>query len=141
MDVETLVRIGIRFSYSRAATFPQIPYVQDVFFVLQLSDKKDERNYYSSASANWPEYIENLMLLAAAVAPMVLVPEGHYNGAEARKVIARAIMDLCPDEAKCLFNHAFVEAKKAAGEEVPETANRDELPGGLRLPRVQADHP
>lgn len=129
MNIETLKKDGIRFSYSRYAVFPQIPYVQDVLYVLQLTDEKHKRgNYGPEGAGNWPEYIANLMLVAAAVAGKVLFME-HYDEAQAqaRKIIAEAIMDLCPPEAKCLFNSAFVSAQEEfTGVPAPSrTASRD----------------
>ena len=112
MNIETLKKAGISFSYCRFAVFPQIPRVQDVLYVLQLADEKDAKgNYCSTGAANWATYIENLMLVAAAVGSRVFDTE-RYDEAEARKIIAEAIMDLCPPEAKCLFHNAFVEAQE-----------------------------
>lgn len=111
MNIETLKKTGICFSFSRYAVFPQIPYVQDVLYVLQLGEKHPRNIYSPEGAANWPEYIANTMLVAAAVASSVLFME-CYDEAKARKIIAEAIMELCPPEAKCLFNSAFVEAQE-----------------------------
>lgn len=112
MNLETLKKAGIYFSYSRFGVFPQIPYVQDVLYVLQLSNEKDKSgNYCPTGAANWGEYIANLMLVAAVVASHVLYME-RYDEAEAKKIIAEAILELCPLEAGCLFNDAFVEAQE-----------------------------
>lgn len=129
MNIETFKKAGFCFSYSRFAVFPQIPYVQDVLYALQLSDKKHERGYYGPEGAgNWATYIENLMLVAAAVASKVLYTE-RYDKAKARKVIAEAIMELCPAQAKCLFNSAFVAAQEElVGQPAPSRrASREEI--------------
>lgn len=112
--------IGIRFSYCREAVYPQIPYTQDVLFVLQLSEQRDARGYYSPAGAgNWGEYIANVMLVSAVVASELLISMEPYDETKARKIIANAIVDLCPDEAKCLFVGAYADAKKLADEATP----------------------
>lgn len=129
MNIETLKKAGVCFSYCRFACFPQIPRVQDVLYVLQLTEERYARGYYSPAGTrNWGEYIANLMLVAAAVASKVLFME-HYDEAEARKIIAEAILELCPPEAKCLFNDAFVEAQEIfVGQPAPSRkADRETL--------------
>ena len=125
---EIFKKAGIRFNYGVYAAFPQIPYVQDVLFVLLLSPSRDAHNYYSEFAANWSPYIENLTLVAAAVANQVLYME-RYDEAKARKIIGEAIMDLCPSEAKCLFNDAFVAAQEASvGRPAPSRhASREEI--------------
>ncbi|MBI2552004.1 hypothetical protein HYW17_01735 [Candidatus Uhrbacteria bacterium] len=130
MNLETLKKAGIRFDYCRDGVFPQIPYTQDVLYVLQLSDEKDAQGYYGPEGArNWSTYIENVLLAAAAVASRVLNME-RYDEAAARKIIAEAIMELCPPEAKCLFNSAFVAAQEIffMGEPaLSRTADRETL--------------
>jgi hypothetical protein len=112
MDVEYCKKQGIRFAYSEYAVFPQIPRVQDVLYALQLAEEKDAKHYYSEmGAANWSTYIENLMLVSAAVAGKVLNME-RYDEDEARTMIAEAICDLCPPEAMCLFNDAFARAQE-----------------------------
>jgi hypothetical protein len=121
-----IMNAGIRLSYSEYACFPQIPHTQDVLYALQLSDQKDERDYYSPAGAgNWGTYIENLMLVSAVVGADVLCME-PYDEAGAKKIVAQAIIDLCPEEAKCLFDSAFVEARMLVDETTPDV---------VRLPR------
>lgn len=129
MNLKTIKKAGICFSYCRFAVFPQIPRVQDVLYILQLSGKKDAKNYYSpEGAANWSTYVENLVLVAAAVASRVLGME-RYDEAKARKIIAEAILELCPPEAKCLFHDAFVEAQEIfVGQPAPsKTADRETL--------------
>lgn len=125
MDIETLKRAGICFNYCRSAVFPQIPCVQDVLYVLQLSGEKDARgNYCPEGAWNWGEYIANTVLVAAVVANRVLYME-RYDKAEARKSIAQAIIELCPPEAKCLFVNAFVEAQEIFTGQPASSRNMD----------------
>lgn len=129
MNLETLKKAGIGFSYSRNGVFPQIPRVQDVLFVLQLTDKKDVKNYYSPVgAANWGTYIANLMLVAAAVASKLFYMRG-FSEATAKRIVAEAILELCPPEAKCLFHDAFVEAQEIfTGQPAPSrNASRETL--------------
>lgn len=129
MNVETFKRVGIFFSYCRNAVFPQIPYVQDVLYILQLSGEKDAHGSYSPDGArNWGEYLANLMLVAAAVASKVFYME-RYDEAEARKIIAQAILDLTRPEDKCLFNNVLAEAAEVVtGQPAPSrTADRETL--------------
>lgn len=119
MSLEVFKKAGIELCYCRYAMFPQIPYVQDVLYILQLSGEKDARNNYSpEGAANWSTYIENAVLVAAAVGYKVLGME-PYDEAEARKIIAGAIIELCPAEARCFFNSAYAEATRIEGHEVP----------------------
>jgi len=129
MNIDTLKKAGICFDYYRSGVFPQIPYTQDVLYVLELTGEKREMgNYCPEGAANWATYIKNLMLVAAAVAPRVLNME-RYDEAMARKLITEAIMELCPPEAKCLLNSAFVEAQEEfTGVPAPsKTASREEI--------------
>lgn len=140
MNVEFLRKYGIFFSYCSNAAFPQIPYVQDVLYVLQLSNDKDTHGNYSPAgAANWGDYIENTTLVAAAVASKVLFME-RYDEAAARKIIAQAIVDLCPSQARCLFNRPFVEAQdECTGKAVrSRTASRDEIIRACECPECRA---
>ena len=107
---DTFYQANIHFSYSRFGAFPQIPYTQDVLYVLHLSGEQDAHNYYNAeCDANWSTYIENLMLVAAAVASQVLNME-RYDEVRARQIIAQAILDLTRARDKCLFNNALAEA-------------------------------
>lgn len=108
------------FYYSPYATTPQIPSVTDVLYVLGLS-KEDK--YYGMCERLHRLYVDNVNFVLNVVGFEVagLLP---CNEAAARRAIARAIIDLCPEKARCLFNPEFVEAKVALGEEVPpRTAN------------------
>jgi len=132
MDLEELKKAGIRFDFCPNAVAPEIPYVEDVLFALRLTD---EQKYFDFCVANHRTYIVNVGLVIAAVGYAIFDRE-HYNEAESRKAIARAIIELCPEEAKCFFRSAYVEAKKIVGEEVPPRgANRDEFSAACMCPR------
>ena len=117
----TLKKAGIRFDYCPDAVVPEIPYVQDVLYAMQLSD---EQKNYDFCHGNHATYIVNVGLVIAAAGYQVLCM-GLYNEVKARSIIAKTIVDLCPEEAKCFFNSAFVEAKIMAGEELPVALSAD----------------
>lgn len=98
---------NVRFVYSIYAVVPEIPIVIDVLFALRLSD---EQKYYWFASANHETYISNVHLAAAAVGTSIYLMRPQVDKDKARKMIARAIVDLCPPKAACLFNHAYTKA-------------------------------
>lgn len=130
MNIETLQKAGVYFDYCRLAVFPQIPYVQDVLYILQLSGEKDAKNYYSPEGAwNWSTYIVNVGLVAAAIGYEVLCMEPRYNEARARKIIAQAILDLTSPEDKCLFNNALAEAAEiVTGQPAPsKSVDREKI--------------
>lgn len=132
MNLEELKKAGICFDFCLNAVVPEIPYVQDVLFALRLTD---EQKYYDFCVANCRTYIVNVGLVIAAVG-YAIFDKDHYNETESRKAIARAIIDLCPEEAKCLFRSAYVEARKIVGEDIPpKGASRDELIATCRCPR------
>lgn len=115
MNLEELKKAGIHFDFCLNAVVPEIPYVQDVLFALRLTD---EQKYFDFCVANCRTYIVNMGLVIAAVG-YAIFDKDHYNETESRKAIARAILDLCPEEAKCLFRSAYVEARKIVGEDIP----------------------
>lgn len=121
MNLETFTKVGIRFDFCRFAVVPEIPHVQDVIYALRLSE---EEKKYRFCLQNHITYIANVHLVATAViGSMQFAVESKM-----RQIIAQAIIELCPDEARCLFNSAFVEAKELAGQEVPpKDANREQL--------------
>lgn len=115
MSVETFKQAGIRFDYCRAAVVPEVPYVQDVLYALRLSE---EQKNYDFCRSNHELYNANVHTVAAAVG-FEIMSMRPYDEAKARQIIAKAIIELCPDEARCLFNNAYYEAVKLIGEEVP----------------------
>ena len=119
--LEKFKKAGICFSYSTFAAVPEIPRVADVLFALRLSEHEEN---YSFCVNNHEIYVANVHLVAAAVCFEVLFMR-PYDEAKARKIIAKAIVDLCPEEARCLFESAFVDAKIAAGEGLPVARSAD----------------
>lgn len=135
MTLEALKKAGIQFSFCRYAVVPEIPRVQDVMFALRLSR---EQEYYEFCLWNHSVYIGNIGLVIAAVSHQVLNQERYYESA-ARRFIARAIVDLCPETAKCLFVSAYVQALEIAGETPPpKSASRDTLIAACHCPEHRA---
>lgn len=119
--IDKFQKSRIFFSYHSDALATEIPRVADVLYVLRLSYENEE--YYS----NHEVYVANVHLVAAAICHEVTFMQ-PYDKALARRIIAVAIVDLCPNEARCLLNSAFAEAKLLAGDKVPaSTANREAL--------------
>lgn len=108
MNIKTFQELGISFTYSRYTGVPQIPRVQDVLFALRLSLAEEN---YTFCQANHEPYVTNVHRAAVAVSFEVMAM-WSADEAMARKAIAEAILDLCPPEAKCLFNNAFFEAQE-----------------------------
>jgi len=117
MNTDTFKKAGIHFTHCRNAGVPEIPYVQDVLYALRLS--RDEHAYTFSVS-NHSTYVVNVCLAAAAVGHDVLNMD-RYDEAEARKIIAQTILDLCAPNDRCLFNPSVAEATIALGGKVPES--------------------
>ncbi len=105
----------VRYTYFGDSTVPEIPAVQDVLYALRLSDH-DAR--YEFALEHHPPYIFNVMLTAAKVADR-LFKLNDQDDAARDKLIAETIIDLCPEEARCLFNQAYSNALYASGKRPP----------------------
>lgn len=121
MNIDTLKKAAVCFSHCRDAGVPEIPYIQDVLYVLEISA---DQHAYTFGVRNHSTYIVNVCLAAAAVGHDVLNME-KYDEIKARKIVARAILDLCTNEDRCLFNPSVCEAMKELGHIVP--AARDDL--------------
>lgn len=115
MDVAELKQTGYRFSFCRACMMPEIPRVVDVLYALRFFE---EQEYYDYCAANHQTYIENVMYVAAAVCDAVLALK-PYNAAKVEQIIAAAIAELCPDEARCLNVPGYYAARKVMGDEIP----------------------
>jgi len=141
MNVKDFVNAGFRFSYCMDCVCSQIPTVQDVLYALHMTDSHE---HYELMLSNHEPYVANVHLVAAAAGLEVLVMRPR-NEQEMRKIIGQAIVDLCPDEARCVkyqnHNHAYVMAMKEAGLEIPahnhatcphciERSRRDNAPTG-----------
>lgn len=116
MSIQKFKDVGVRFNYSEYSDLPEIPYTQDVLYALRLSK---EQKYYDFCWANHELYINNVRLAAAVIGSEVfhMYMFGRYDEDRVKKIIAEMIIKLCPPEAKCLFNSAFVEAQIMAGKE------------------------
>jgi len=119
------MKVDIYFDFCRDAVVPEIPRVQDVLYALRLTD---EQKSFDFCRDNHATYIVNVGLVIVAIGYKVLSME-RYDEAVARKLIAEAIIALCPPEAKCLFNSAFVEAQEIfVGKPAPsKTASRRDV--------------
>ncbi len=95
---------GIAFAYSGSAMYPQIPSVKDVLYVLRIEEKPD---VYQSALGNHYDYVSNVALVVSAVAFNVL--DDMLDTMTREMVVALAIIDLCPDEARCLSNPRYAD--------------------------------
>ena len=128
MNIEQMKVADVRFSYVPEGMFPQIPYTQDVLYVLRLADAPHDRGAYNPSGAmNFPTYTQNLLLVASGVSNVLFMDP--FDGDQARKIVAEAILDLCPEDAKCLFHHALVDAhENFVGQPAPSRGkSRDEL--------------
>lgn len=117
MNVQDLKKAGIRFSYSPDGPDPQIPYILDVLFTLRLVEH-DKRFIF--CLDNHPLYAANVLLAASMAATDAIKARRERSGHE--RIIAQAIVDLCPDGARCLFNPAYAEAWASLGHDVPRTS-------------------
>lgn len=130
MSLEKFKKAGITFSCGGEGTcVPEIPRIQDVLYALRLSD---EEEYYSFGLGNHQVYNANVHLVAAAVGFEVTF--GPKSDEEIRRIIAQAIVDLCPEHVRCLFQGACVDARQVAGETlvVPMTAHATREACGCR---------
>jgi len=125
MNLAQLKKAGICFDFCPDAVVPEIPKVQDVLFAMRLVETDES---YIFARDNHSTYVVNVGLVIAAVGHKVLGIRWDEEITR-RQVIAKAIVELCPSEARCLFNSAYVDAKRIAGEAIPmpEKPGRDTL--------------
>ena len=115
MNLETLKKAGICFDYNPTVNTPEIPRVMDVLFAMSLTNR--DLGYYSlSIKNNHPTYVKNVSLVIVAVATEIFGLRCR-DGKAAKKIIAKAILELCPPEARCLHKIAFSSAVRLAGED------------------------
>lgn len=112
------------YAYYGDATVPEIPYVQDVLYVFRLSDK-DVR--YEFGLEHHPPYVCNVIMTAARVADRLFRLDEREDMAR-QELIAEAIIELCPEEARCLFNPAYSEAYRLAGKKIPDISTEQSKP-------------
>lgn len=118
MDKEDFSNTGLRLKYDENSRIPQIPYAQDVLYVMQLSN---EEIHYSICLPRHASYVANTLLVAACVATEIIHPKA-INRSDMFKAIARVIVSLCPEQARCLLVPGFAEAQRILG--LAETKNR-----------------
>jgi hypothetical protein len=133
MKADTFKKAGIHFLHCRFAAVPEIPYVQDVLYALRLTDTQE---YYDFCVSNHATYVINVGLVIAAVAGEVLTME-RYDEAEARKMIARAILELTAERDKCLFNSAVIKAAQEAGTPLTDSTDWAILTSTCRCPQCR----
>lgn len=101
--------------YHGHAIVPEIPYVQDIMYVFRLSD---EDMFYEFGLEHHPPYIRNVVMTAARVADKLFQLD-ELDDATRQKLTAETIIELCPEEARCLFNPAYSEALALTGKHIP----------------------
>jgi hypothetical protein len=122
--IKQFKKAGIHLHYCPDAVVPEIPYAQDVLYVLRLSA---EQKNYEFCAGNHSTYVVNVALVIAAVGDEVLNMERRYDEAKARKIIAQAILDLTASEDKCLFDAAIAEATETVtGQPAPYRLSREQ---------------
>lgn len=122
---------GIAFAYSGSAMYPQIPSVKDVLYVLKIEEKPDA---YDIALANYYDYVGNVALVVAVTSHVVLDP--NLDTMTREMIVALSIIDLCPDEAKCLFNPRYVDALRVTNQD--DELERALAPGASREDLIKA---
>ncbi len=127
------------YAYYGDATVPEIPYVQDVLYVFRLSDKEAR---YEFGLEHHPPYISNVLMTAARVADRLFRLDERDDAAR-KKLIAETVIELCPEEARCLFNPAYAEALRMSGQYVPTVLTEQTGPQcgccRCRIRRAQED--
>ena len=116
MIATDFVKAGFRLSYCMDCVSPQIPHVQDVLYALHMSDWQV---CYDFTFNNHEPYVTNVHLVAAAMCTALC--ERPRDEQKIRKLVGQTIVDLCPDEARCVLyvSSAYVVAMKEAGLEIP----------------------
>ncbi len=135
MKLQQLLNAGICFDYCPDACVPEIPYVQDVLFALTLA-KEDK--CYRFCTCNHITYVRNVHMVASAVAYDVLGME-NYDRVRARKIIARAIVVLCPDEAQCVKFHKAYELAVREADGNADSHDPDTCPGCLARGKAERE--
>lgn len=115
MNVTTFLKANISLESSHFVTEPEIPFVQDILFALRLSEKQIA---FDAGLGSHSAYIVNACLTAASVAHEIVSME-FFDEGKARLIIARAIIALCPEEAKCFYKKGYVDAMQTLGQTVP----------------------
>ncbi len=140
--LERFAAAGILFTYSPNATVPEIPSFESVLHAVLPSDSRDLE--YEFGFMNHILYCANVHLATAAVMDLIARNGEPVEDRDLDILIARVIVGLCPDEAKCLFVDEYVRALKVL-ERLPKsyvkrieagrTLTRDELIACCACPR------
>ncbi len=107
MNAQTMSAAGIRLSYSLDCCVREIPSVQDVLYALRLTESQECYDFNVAHSAT---YISNVHLVAATLDVSSL-----STAFGIRKIVAQAILELCPQEAKCVDCLYYRELLNLAG--------------------------
>jgi len=114
------------FDFNRYADVPQIPRVNDVLYALELSSLVEYYNVCKERKDT--HYRSNVAMVIKAVGNKVSDLWSSDRLMEATEIVARTIVDMCPEDAACLRREAYINAKILAGDDVPpKDANVHEL--------------
>lgn len=147
-SVRRLVKKFVQLDYCDSCCVPNLPTVDGVLYVAQMIE---EPNGFRDGRANGVGFMQNCLLVATAVYTVVdydcreeKIIGGRtwriVNVAMARKVVARAIIEMLPDEAKCLFVRAFTDALEILGENpelTGEGSDRDKTVRACTCPKCR----
>lgn len=107
MSLPEFKELGLALAYPKNTWAQRLPEIQDVLYVLRLTE--EQRSFTPFQDVN-PAYIRNTLLVAAAVSDVIY--DAHQKDPEqARRIIATAIVELAPKEARCLRNQDFAAAR------------------------------
>ncbi|TSC84621.1 MAG: hypothetical protein G01um101413_5 [Parcubacteria group bacterium Gr01-1014_13] len=115
MTIDTFKTVRAYLFYSGTPSVLETPSVQDVLFALGLSKTQENKGDQI--------YVDNVNLVIATIGFEVSAMK-PYDEVLARKMIAKAIIDLCPYGGRCLLNGGYVDARIAAGEKAWEVTKR-----------------
>lgn len=108
----TFVRKGICLDYKVAmkGSSPQIPWVIDVLFFMH---RTKSQQFYALGRSRYPAYVSNVGMVTLTVLEQIqkIVP---YDENLANTIIAEAIIELCPLDARCLLEPGYAQALKIA---------------------------
>ena len=118
-------KTGVCFIYSPNTINRQIPSVNDVLDALWFAEEKEN----DPLSQKDREVYINRNVYLAALAASFEVRGMRSSEEELERIIARTIIDLCPEKARCHSDSAYVEAKRLVGDkDVPSpNASPDSL--------------
>jgi hypothetical protein len=105
------------FIYSSQHHRTLLPSTEDVLNVLLRivgrAPKNTDRAFNIAVCG--PSYIANIMAVVYKVRDSVENALGNGLIRKAKKIIARAIVELCPPRARCMFNERYMRVRSIAG--------------------------